>query len=290
MTTATSRPATSGRHGNGKMTANARWRLATALPATRSELKRLGRRSFAGVGLALLAFFSALASVVAFVAAEQTGPAGPGFGTDIDLASSQGLVAGLNTAADICGIIVLALWASAAASDYSTGWIRILVQAEPRRWRLLGGKLLALAGYTLVGTAGATALAVAIAPALAGAAGISTAAWSNGAAGTILSAWLNLTLAVLVWGVIGVAIATVTRSVAAAIAGGVGYMMVVEGLLGRVFDAAAMTYFPGSVLRVLAGGGTESLSYATAAALGLGYAAAAITIAGATFVRRDITS
>jgi len=224
------------------------------------------------------------------VAADAVGASGPGFGTEIDLESFRGLVAGLDAATDICGIIVLALWATAAATDYSTGWIRVLVQAEPRRWRLLAGKLLALAALTMVGTAVVSALAVAIAPALAVAVGISTEAWWAGAVGTVLGAWLNLTLAVLAWGAIGVAIAIVSRSAAVAVAAGVGYMMVIEGLLGRLVDVEAMAYFPGSVLGVIGGGGTESLPYATAVALGSAYAAAAIAIAGITFMRRDITS
>ena len=97
-------------------------------------------------------------------------------------------------------------------------------------------------------------------------------------------------MSVLAWGVIGVAVATVTRSVTAAIAGGIGYMMVVEGLLGMVLDTGVTTYLPGSVLGAVASGGTASLALGSALLLGSAYAAAAICIAGVVFVRRDITS
>mgnify|MGYP001822514051 CR=1 FL=1 len=230
------------------------------LRATRSEAKRLKRRSFAGVGLVLLAFFALMTATVAFVAGEQMGPGG-GLGTGVDLASAEGLVAGLITGSSMFGIIALSLWAAATASDYTTGWIRVLVQAEPRRWRLFGGKLAALTAYTVVGITAAAVVSVAAAPALAGAAGISTAAWSTGAVGTVLSTWLNVMLSVLAWGVIGLAVATITRSVTAAIAGGIGYLMVVEGLLGMVFDTGVTTYLPGSVLNAVAAGGTVSLAY-----------------------------
>ena len=78
-----------------------------------------------------------------------------------DLESSRGLVAGLSTAASLMGIVVLALWAVAAASDFGTGWIRVMVQAEPRRWALLAGKVVTLTLLTLVGALIATGVAVA---------------------------------------------------------------------------------------------------------------------------------
>ena len=90
--------------------------------ATRSEAKRLNRRSFAGVGLGLFVFFAIMAATVTFLAGDQVGAASP-FGSRIDLSSAEGLVAGLVTGADMFGIIALSLWAAATASDYSTGWV-----------------------------------------------------------------------------------------------------------------------------------------------------------------------
>lgn len=213
-------------------------------------------------------------------------------GSGVDLESAGGLVAGLASSVDLIGIVVLALWAAATASDYSTGWVRILVQAEPRRARLLGGKLVALAGYTVVGTALATMVAVAAAPLLAGAKGLSTAAWFPGlweTVATVLGAWVDLTLSVLVWGVIGLSVATVTRSLTIAIAGGIGYLLVFERLLGLVADEAT-TYLPGSVLSAVAAGGTASLSYGAAVALAAAYATGALLLAALVFTRRDVTS
>ena len=44
------------------------------------------------------------------------------------------------------------LWAVAAATDYGTGLIRILVQAHPNRVTLLAGKIAALSIFTLLAT------------------------------------------------------------------------------------------------------------------------------------------
>ena len=255
----------------------------------RSETKRLARWTFAGVGLGVIAFFALLATVVAFVAGN-TGPRmGAMAGSSVDLESSLGIVAGLAMAADLIGIVILALWAAAVSSDYSTGWVRITVQAEPRRWRLVAGKLLTLTVFTLIATTIATVISVVAAPLLANAAGVSTAAWSAGTVGTIASAWFNLAVAVLVWGTIGFTIAIVTRSAIVAIAGGIGYLMVFEGLLGMVADELT-TYLPGSILDAVVAGGNATLAYGPALALAALFGAAAIGISTLVFSRRDVTS
>jgi len=258
----------------------------TLLGAIRSEAKRLTRKSFTGVGLALVVFFSLMGVVVTFFAG---GEAGPGGGVAVDLESAQGVVAALSMAGTLIGIVALSLWAAAVASDYSTGWVRLMVAAEPRRWRLLFGKLVALSGFTIVATIVATAIVVAMAYLLAGPAGISTAAWSAGVFGTVLSAWLNFTLSVLGWGVIGFAVAVMSRSAIVAIAGGIGYMMVFEGLLGLLAESAT-TYLPGTVLNAVAAGGTAVMAYGTAVLLATGFVLVALVIAFAVFARRDITS
>ena len=254
--------------------------------AFRSEAKRLTRKSFTGVGLALVVFFSLMAAVVTFFAG---GEAGPGAGVAVDLESAQGIVAALSMAGNLVGIVALSLWAAAVASDYSTGWVRLMVAAEPRRWRLLFGKLVALSGFTIVATLVTTAIAVAMAYLLAGPAGVSTAAWSAGVVGTVLSAWLNFTLAVLGWGVIGFTVAVISRSAIVAIAGGIGYMMVFEGLLGLLAESAT-TYLPGTVLNAVAAGGTAVMAYGTAVLLATGFVLVALAIAFAVFAPRDITS
>ena len=45
-----------------------------------------------------------------------------------------------------------AIWAVVTASDYGSGLIRLLVAAEPRRWRLLAGKVVALVILTAAAT------------------------------------------------------------------------------------------------------------------------------------------
>jgi ABC-type transport system involved in multi-copper enzyme maturation permease subunit len=263
----------------------------TIIGAMRSEAKRLKRWTFTGIGAGLIAFFTVMGTSIIFLADSQLGdgPQAPGLGAVVDLESPQGIVAGLTMAANLIGIVALSLWAAAAASDYTSGWIRVMVQAEPRRWRLLAGKFLALSGFTVVGTLIATIVGVALAPMLAAATDVSTELWSSGIVGTVASGWLNLTIAVLVWGVIGFAVATATRSAVVAISAGVGYLMVFEGLLGLAAEDATI-YLPGSVLGEVVAGGGDAMAYGTSLALAAVYATIAAAIAIYVFHRRDVTS
>jgi hypothetical protein len=164
----------------------------------------------------------------------------------------------------------------------------LLVAAEPRRWRLLAGKV----GALLVVTAGATTVAAivnvfAVMPA-AGAAGISTAAWGTDLVAVVATAWLNLFLALCAWGVLGLVIAVLTRSAAVSIAIGVGYLLVFESLV-KMVKGAPSDWLLSTTLGALASGGTAAVSYGTALALALAYVTLGLVLAGVVFVRRDVT-
>jgi hypothetical protein len=88
--------------------------------------------------------------------------------------------------------------------------------------------------------------------------------------------------------VLGLALATVTRSAAVAISIGVGYVLLLEGVLTSVLDSVA-DVLPGAVLTALAQGGTSSLSQSDALALGLLYAAVALIASVVVVQRRDVT-
>ena len=263
----------------------------TLIGVVRSEVMRLTRWTFVGVGAGLAAFFALVGTLISFMIGSdlQSAAPPPGMGVAVDLESAQGITAGLPMAANLLGVLALSLWASAAASDYSSGWIRVMVQAEPRRWRLLAGKSIALTSFTVMGTILAAAVAVGIAPVLAGATDISTSEWSDDLIGVVASGWANLTIAILIWGIIGFAVATASRSAVVAIGGGIGYMMVFEGVL-RLAAEGTTRYLPGSILSTVVAGGTSDVSYGVALGLAATYAVAAAVISVAVFSRRDITS
>ncbi|MDZ7918319.1 MAG: hypothetical protein U5O16_41985 [Rhodococcus sp. (in: high G+C Gram-positive bacteria)] len=258
-----------------------------------SELIRIGRRSIVLGWLGLTALFAVLINFVMFNVVPQDGTSmtdGPGvaFPTAATLLSSDGIAAGLGAAASFFGVVTLAFWALAAAGDYSTGLVRILVAAEPRRWRLILGKWLSLAAVTAAVAAAATVINVVVAPVAAQAGGYSPDAWTDGTVGTVLAAYLHLYLSLLVWGTIGLALATLTRSAGIAIGVGVGYVLLVEAIIAAVAGDAA-EWLPGSVLTALAQGGNATMTLAVASLIGAVYVIAALLASFTVFGRRDIT-
>jgi len=258
------------------------------LRVVKSELIRLWRPSLLVGGIGLMALFGALSTLISFVGAGTTG-AGPAayFPTEAALAANDGMVAGLALGSQLLGIVALSLWAIALASDYQTGMIRLLVQAEPRRIKLLAGKVLALVVFTLVGTLAATLLAVGAAYLLAPALDISTSAWSTSTLGTLLEAYGRLSLSTMVWGVIGLTLATVTRSAGVSIAAGIGWVVVFETMLQGVATNLA-DKMPGAMLTALAAGGTSAVGFRTAILLAAVYTLVGLGIAGLITHRREI--
>lgn len=263
------------------------------LAEVRSELIRTRRRGIALGWIGLTAVLAALINMVMFqvvgdgTAAPADGP-GVSFPSAAELAGPGGLVAGLASASSLLGVVTLSFWAILTATDYGTGLVRLLVSAQPRRWRLLAGKLGALALWTVGTSLVAVQVDLVAAPAAARSAGVDTAAWRDGPLPTVLSAWVNLLCALLVWGVVGFLLATLTRSAAVAISAGVGYVLVLEPVLGSAAGAVA-DRLPGSTLTALAGGGSADLPYLGAVGLGAAYAAAGVAVALLVFRRRDIT-
>lgn len=263
------------------------------LRTLRSELVRLQRPRLLLGWLGLTAMFAVLVNLATFrLVADSDGPPanGPGvaFPTPAELVSSEGLVAGLSTGASFFGVVTLAFWAITAASDYQTGLIRLLVSAEPNRTRLLAGKVAALAGWTAIVTLLAVIVCVLVAPIGAGMADVSTSAWRDGVAGNLASAWGQLYAALLVWGVVGLAIAVLTRSSAIAIGAGAAYVLIVEAVVEAAVGGDSR-WLPGDTLAVLADGGGPQMSFTTAVLLGTAYAGVALTATGLVQRRRDIT-
>ena len=258
------------------------------LRVLKSELIRLRRPSFLAA-IALMGLFGALATVISFAGAGTTG-AGPAayFPSEEALAAKDGLVSGLALGGTLLGIVALALWAIATATDYQTGLIRLLVQAQPSRIKLLAGKVVALVLLTLVGSLAATLAAVGSAYLVAPMLDVSTSAWGEGSVTTVLEAFRNLAAATTVWGIIGLTIATLTRSAGVSIAIGIGWVVVFETMLQGVATDLA-DKMPGAMLTALAAGGTAHIAFGTAILLAAIYTVVGLAIAGAVARRREIT-
>ena len=260
----------------------------------RSELIRIWRPSFRYGGIGAMAGFGAIISIFIFTSAsDTTGTAqtgrGGGFASAAEISQPGGFLTALGTTSQIAGLVMLSLWAIAAASDYDTGLIRVLVQAQPNRLKLLTGKIIALTGFTVLATAITTLTIVLVARPLARLEGFDTESWKDDFLPELLSGYVNFMIPALVWGLIGLLIAVWTRSSGIAIAAGIGYLLIVESLISIVADDIT-DYLPGGTLAALAEGGNADLAWAAALGLTLLYGAAAAIGALLIFRNRDITS
>lgn len=267
-------------------------RPGTLLDVVRAELIRLRRPGLLLGWAGLVAVLCVLVNSVMFgIAQEQAPPTqGPGvsFPSLTELLEPGGLVAGLGSASSMLGVVTLSFWALATAGDHTTGLIRLLVAAQPRRGRLVLGKWLALAATTAVIVLLAVVVNVVVAPIAAGAAGLEPTAWGDDVVGLVAAAFRDLYLTLLVWGTIGLAIATLTRSAGIAIGVGVGWVLLIEQVIGAASQSVA-EWLPGAVMTALASGGTPDTSYAVALSTAAAYTLVAIIGAIAVFRRRDVT-
>jgi ABC-type transport system involved in multi-copper enzyme maturation permease subunit len=259
----------------------------------RSELERLRQPRLLATWFGLMVLFTIMVNtiMVSFVSGGGSLPPGaPGvaFPSRAELELPSGLMAGLAAASNLFGVVTLSFWAVATATDYSSGLIRLLVAAEPRRWRLLAGKVIALVVVTAAATTVAAVVNVLASAPGAGAASISTAAWGTDLANVVGGAWVHLFLALVAWGVLGLVIATLARSAAVAISIGIVYVLVVESMV-KMIGGAPSNWLPGTTLSAVASGGTPAVPFATALGLALGYVTMGLLLAAAVLVRRDVT-
>lgn len=263
------------------------------IAALRSELTRLMQPRLLIAWFGLMALFAMLVNtvMVTFVAdggALPPGAPGVAFPTLAEMESPSGIVAGLAAAGNMFGVVTLSFWALAVGADYSTGMIRLLVAAEPRRWRLLAGKVGALLVVTAVATTVAAAVNILAVMPMAIPAGIDTTSWGTDLVPVVAGAWVNLYLSLGVWGVLGLVMAILARSAAVAISIGVGYLLVVESVISMIGDAPS-DWLLGSTLNALAEGGTDAIAYTTALTLAVGYVILGLGVAGVVFTHRDVT-
>ena len=258
-----------------------------------SEWIKLRRPGMILGGAGTIVGFAILTVVLTLTTATATptdqGPGGEGL-TLAQLATADGLASILASAATFIGVVALSVFAMSIASEYSQGTLRNLLVRQPRRVRLLAGKLLALASFTTLAVVVAGIAAVATALLVAPTQDISTAAWFTSAGWTALAGGLgNLLLATLGWGLVGALLALVLRAPAAAVGVGLAYALPGELLLTTAWSDGAR-WLPGQLLDTLAQGGTAAVTYGSAGLLLALYGVVAMVAGTTLFARRDVAT
>jgi ABC-2 type transport system permease protein len=259
----------------------------------RSESVRVRRPGLLAIGFGLGAAFAVVTTLVTFLTAEPLDTAADSaaptsFASVEAIEAIGGFFSSFELLGRVLGLVVLAVWALSLAADFDSGFVRMLVQAQPDRRRLFAGKVIALVAFTSAVTLVAIFFTLMTAFPVAPPADLSTDAWSTDLVSEILAGLANLLLSSIVWGAIGLAIATITRSAGAAIGIGVGWLLLVEPLIGLASDALA-DYLPGGVVGAVTTGGSDTVEWSVAVVIAAVYAAVSLGVAGTVFARRDIT-
>jgi ABC-2 type transport system permease protein len=262
--------------------------------SVRSELLKLRRPSVIYGGGGAMLSFALLATVLTFLMAE-TGPARPSNGNDFvitvgQLGSAGGLTLGFSIAAGFIGLLVFVVFLTSVTSEYGHGTLRSLLTRQPRRGRLLAGKLVTLVACTAAALLVAEVVSAAAAAAMAAAKDIPTDAWftSSGlqrAAGDYANALLNATFI----GSLGAALGVLLRSTVLALGVGLAWLMPIEHIVQNAW-AGAGRWFPGLLLEAVARGGTTLTSYSRSLLLAGAFASIALLTGTLTFVRRDVST
>lgn len=268
-----------------------------------SELRKIARPGvLAGTGGTMIGLASLVTVVFFALAKDELSMADLVRGGILKstLAGRGGLTVAFAQSGQLLGVVALVLFAQSFAQEYTLGTLKVLLSREPRRPRLLLGKLAALGVFSVAAVLVAALVASLVALAMAAGRGIPTAAWftADGWQSNLL-VMLRAATACLVWGLMGTVLAVLLRSAAPAIGIGVSFVLIGEPILALVLKDNAR-YLPGQALQAFAtwghiatAGGPDQptplsgpASLVALALYGLAFAAVSATL----FVRRDVSS
>jgi ABC-2 type transport system permease protein len=256
----------------------------------RAELLKLRRRRVLLLTTAITIVFSVGSAAVVLASADESGSS-RGRGVTIEsLSGAGGGTEVFTTAASFAGTFLFVVFVGAVAIEFSRGTFRTMLLHQPRRLRLLAGKMAALLGFAAVVLAIAEVLTWVAARLLAPSQDIATGTWiSADALGEALADYSSVLFWVAGYAVFGLMLAVVVRSVPVALAIGIAWAGPFEHLLQDAWSPAQRVS-PGLLLEAFVAGGTSEVSASRALLTVAVYAALAAAIAATMFSRRDVTA
>ncbi|HEY5248535.1 MAG TPA: ABC transporter permease [Dermatophilaceae bacterium] len=259
-----------------------------------AELLKLRRPAIIYGAAGAMLGFALLATVLTYATATTTATVSRVGGDSLtstvgQLGQSGGLTRGFTIGAGFIGLLVFVLFATSMTSEYGLGTIRVLLLKQPRRARLLAGKLLALLACVAAVLFAAELLSSAAAVVLAHARGIPTTNWFT-AAGLRHTAgdYANALLAASLFGTVGMALGVLARSTPLALGIGLAWLAPLEHLIQLSWGGAGR-WLPGLVFDAVAAGGTTTTTYPRAVITAFAYAALALAAGTVIFLRRDVS-
>jgi ABC-2 type transport system permease protein len=259
------------------------------IAALRSELVKLRRRRVVIVtALTTLVFAIGGAAIVLASASQTTNPAGRGV-TFSELADAGGGTEVFTTAVSFAGTFLFVVFVGAVAVEFSRGTFRTMLLYEPRRLRLLAGKMAGLLLFAAVVLAAAEVITWVAAKLLAPSQDVASSEWVSAAAlGDAVTDYASVLYWITGYALLGMMVAVLARSVPIALAIGIAWAGPFEHLLQDAWSTAERI-FPGLLLEAFVAGGTSEVSASRAFLTVTVYALVATAIAATSFARRDVT-
>ncbi len=259
----------------------------------RAELATLTRRRLLIITTLIVLAFATIATLAVVLGAEPAAQGAPGRGATLEsLAAPGGGTEAFSAGASFAGLFVLVAFAARLAGEFTHGTLRTVLMKEPRRLRVVIGKMLALVTFMASVLLVAGVWSFAVSALLAPGQDVDTAAWySLDGVGAALGDYTPALAGLTAWACFGLTLALLLRSVGVAVAVGVAWAGPFEHLTDQALPAAGR-WLPGLQLEALSagGGGTSDISYQRALLLAVLYVTVAAAAALRGLVRRDVAT
>jgi ABC-2 type transport system permease protein len=261
------------------------------IAALRAELVKVLRRRVLIVTALTTAVFAVGSAAIVLASAEPTGSRPSGRGVTVaSLSEAGGGTEVFPTAVSFAGTFLFVVFVGVVVVEFSRGTFRTMLLYQPRRLRLLAGKMAALLAFATAVLAATEVLTWVAARLIAPSQGVATEAWiSADALGQGLVDYGSVLFWVSGYAVLGMTVAVLVRSVPIALAIGIAWAGPFEHLLQDAWGPA-QRFFPGLLLEAFVAGGTSDVSATRALVTVSAYVAVAAAIAATLFARRDVTA
>jgi ABC-2 type transport system permease protein len=261
------------------------------IAAIQAELVKVLRRRVLLITALTTAVFAVGSAAIVLAAAEPAGQRVSGRGLTVaSLSDAGGGTEVFTTAVSFAGTFLFVVFVGLVAAEFSRGTFRTMLIHQPRRLRLLAGKMAALLAFAAVVLGAAEALTWGAAKLLAPTQEVATGRWlSIDALGQAVADYGSVLFWISGYALLGMTLAVLVRSVPIALAIGIAWAGPFEHLLQDAWQPAGR-FFPGLLLEAFVAGGTSEVSATRAFLTVAVYATLAAAVAGTVFARRDVTS
>lgn len=260
--------------------------------AFRAELARLVRRRVLIAAALTVLIVGIGGAAIVLNAAEPAAQVGTkGFAPTLEgLQSAGGGTELFRYAASFFGTLVFVVFVGLFSLEYARGTYRTMLLRQPRRIRLLAGKMAGLLAVVAVMLAAIEIVMWLAGKALAPSWNVSTSGWTSfDAIGSAIGDYATVLLWAAGYATLGMFVAMMLRSVPIAIGAGIAWAGPFEHLMQNAFPSLQRA-FPGLSLEVLGEGGTPETTFTHALVMVIVYLVAAASITALVFRRRDMTA